>query len=164
MPRFPLCTGDKSSLKKSKKYIGTPYKFYFSDLGLRNARMNFRQMEPTHIMENVIYNELLGRGFGVDVGVVNTTVKNKEGKQQRAQLEIDFVCNKGSQRYYIQSAFALDDEDKVEQEQRSLKKVGDSFKKIIISKEGFAPHYNDDGILIMNVYDFLLNPESLVAL
>lgn len=149
---------------KGRKYIGTPYKFYFSDLGLRNARMNFRQMEPTHIMENVIYNELAGRGYSVDVGVINTTVKNKDGKHHRAQLEIDFVCNKGSQRYYIQSAYALDSQAKAAQEQRSLKKVSDNFKKAIITKDGFAPHYNDDGILMMNVYDFLLDPNSLSTL
>lgn len=149
---------------KGRKYIGTPYKLYFSDLGLRNARMNFRQMEPTHIMENVIYNELIGRGFGVDVGVVNATAKGENGKYRRAQLEIDFVCNKGSQRYYIQSAYALNDQTKVEQEQRSLKKVSDGFKKVIITKDGFAPHYNDDGILMMNIYDFLLDPDSLSAL
>lgn len=149
---------------KGRKYIGTPYKFYFSDLGLRNARMNFRQMEPTHIMENVIYNELVGRGFGVDVGVVNTTVKDAHGAYRRAQLEIDFICNKGSQRLYIQSAFALENEAKVQQEERSLRKVDDSFKKVIITKEGFAPHYNEDGILMMNVYDFLLDPNSLSAL
>lgn len=149
---------------KGRKYIGSPYKFYFSDLGLRNARMNFRQMEPTHIMENVIYNELVGRGFGVDVGVVNTTVKDARGAYRRAQLEIDFICNKGSQRLYIQSAFALENEAKVQQEERSLKKVDDSFKKVIITKEGFAPHYNEDGILMMNVCDFLLDPNSLSAL
>lgn len=149
---------------KGRKYIGSPYKFYFSDLGLRNARMNFRQMEPTHIMENVIYNELVGRGFGVDVGVVNTSVKDKTGVYRHAQLEIDFICNKGSQRIYVQSAFALDSEAKVAQEERSLKKVDDSFKKVIITKEGFAPHYNEDGILMMNVYDFLLDPNSLTAL
>lgn len=149
---------------KGKKYIGSPCKFYFSDLGLRNARMNFRQMEPTHIMENVIYNELVGRGFGVDVGVVNTAVKDARGTYRRTQLEIDFICNKGSQRLYIQSAFALENEAKAQQEERSLKKVDDSFKKVIITKEGFAPHYNEDGILMMNVYDFLLDPNSLSAL
>lgn len=149
---------------KGRKYIGSPYKFYFSDLGLRNARMNFRQMEPTHIMENVIYNELVGRGFGVDEGVVNTTVKDARGAYRRAQLEIDFICNKGSQRLYIQSAFALENEAKAQQEERSLRKVDDSFKKVIITKEGFAPHYNEDGILMMNVYDFLLDPNSLSAL
>ena len=115
-------------------------------------------------MENVIYNELVGRGFGVDVGVVNTTVKDARGAYRRAQLEIDFICNKGSQRLYIQSAFALENEAKAQQEERSLKKVDDSFKKVIITKEGFAPHYNEDGILMMNVYDFLLDPNSLSAL
>ncbi|MEE8722543.1 MAG: ATP-binding protein [Eggerthellaceae bacterium] len=149
---------------KGKRYIGTPYKFYFSDLGLRNARMNFRQMEPTHIMENVIYNELVGRGFGVDIGVVNGMVKGKDGGRRHAQLEIDFICNKGSQRMYVQSAFALENEEKIAQEKRSLKKVDDSFKKVIITKEGFAPHYDEDGILMMNVYDFLLDPDSLSAL
>lgn len=149
---------------KGRRYIGTPFKFYFSDLGLRNARMNFRQMEETHIMENVIYNELKGRGFGVDIGVVPANLKGKDGKYHRAQLEVDFICNKGSQRYYIQSAYSLPTQEKIEQEQRSLKKIDDSFKKIIITKEGFAPHYNDDGILMMNVYDFLLDANSLSAL
>lgn len=149
---------------KGRKYIGSPYKFYFTDLGLRNARMNFRQMEPTHIMENVIYNELAARGFGVDVGVANTSVKDARGTYQRAQLEIDFICNKGSQRFYVHSAYSLSDEAKVAQEQRPFKKVDDNFKKIIITKEGFAPHYNADGVLMMNVYDFLLDPDSLSAL
>ena len=149
---------------KGRRYIGTPFKFYFTDLGLRNARMNFRQMEETHIMENVIYNELKGRGFGVDVGVVPASLKGGDGKYHRAQLEVDFVCNRGSQRYYVQSAYSLPTQEKVEQEQRSLKKIDDSFKKVIITKEGLAPHYNDDGILMMNVYDFLLDPNSLSAL
>jgi hypothetical protein len=146
---------------KGRRYIGTPFKFYFTDLGLRNARMNFRQMEETHIMENVIYNELIGRGYGVDVGVVPYAVTAEDGKLHRTQLEIDFVCNKGSQRYYVQSAFALPTEEKVAQEQRPLLKVGDGFKKVIITKEGFEPHYTGDGILMMNVYDFLLNHNSL---
>ena len=149
---------------KGRRYIGSPYKFYFTDLGLRNARMNFRQMEPTHIMENVIYNELAARGFGVDVGVVNTSVKDTRGTYRSAQLEIDFICNKGSQRLYVQSAYSLSDEAKVAQEQRPFKKVDDNFKKIIITKEGFAPHYNADGVLMMNVYDFLLDPGSLSVL
>ena len=126
--------------------------------------MNFRQMEPTHIMENVIYNELAARGFGVDVGVVNTSMKDTRGTYRRAQLEIDFICNKGSQRLYVQSAYSLSDEAKVAQEQRPFKKVDDNFKKIIITKEGFAPHYNADGVLMMNVYDFLLDPGSLSVL
>lgn len=146
---------------KGRRYIGTPFKFYFSDLGLRNARMNFRQFEETHIMENVIYNELLGRGFGVDVGVVPSVVKTAEGKSQRTQLEIDFVCNSGSKRVYVQSALALPDQEKVEQEQRPLLRMSDGFKKVIITKEGFAPHYSERGILMMNVYDFLLNRNSL---
>ncbi len=146
---------------KGRRYIGTPFKFYFTDLGLRNARMNFRQVEETHIMENVIYNELVGRGLGVDVGVVASSGKNELGKSQRMQLEIDFVCNRGSKRYYIQSAFALPSAEKIQQEQRSLLKANDGFKKIIITKEGPAPYYNEDGIVMMNVYDFLLNPNSL---
>ena len=146
---------------KGRRYIGTPYKLYFTDLGLRNARMNFRQMEETHIMENVIYNELAARGCGVDVGVVPSTVKGEDGKTHRVQLEIDFVCNKGSKRYYIQSAFALPTNEKWEQEQRSLLKVDDGFKKIIVTKEGLEPHYNENGILVMNIYDFLLDKDSL---
>ena len=146
---------------KGRRYIGTPFKFYFTDLGLRNARMNFRQMEETRIMENVIFNELVGRGFGVDVGVIPISLVGDDGKAHRTQLEIDFVCNKGSKRYYIQSAFALPTEEKREQEQRSLLKIGDGFKKIIVTKDGLAPHYNEDGILMMNVYDFLLDQDSL---
>ena len=146
---------------KGRRYIGTPFKFYFTDLGLRNARMNFRQFEETHIMENVIYNELVGRGLGVDVGVVPVSRKDENGKAHRIQLEIDFVCNKGSKRYYVQSAFALPTAEKQEQEQRSLLRVDDAFKKIIVTKDGMGPHYNENGILVMNVYDFLLNPDSL---
>ena len=146
---------------KGRRYIGTPFKFYFSDLGLRNARMNFRQMEETHIMENVIYNELVGRGLGVDVGVVPVSTKGEDGKSQRVQLEIDFVCNRGSKRYYVQSAFALPTPEKRDQEQRPLLKADDGFKKVIVTKEGFEPHYNESGILMMNVYDFLLNQDSL---
>lgn len=114
-------------------------------------------------MENVIYNELVTRGFGVDVGVVSTTVKDREGKHHLAQLEIDFICNNGRQRFYIQPAFALDNQAKTEQEERSLKKVDDSFKKMIVTKDGLAPHCNDEGILMMNVYDFLLDPDSTSA-
>ena len=146
---------------KGRRYIGTPFKFYFTDLGLRNARMNFRQFEETHIMENVIYNELIGRGLGVDVGVVPVSRRDENGKVHRVQLEIDFVCNKGSKRYYVQSAFALPTPEKQEQEQQSLLRVDDAFKKIIVTKDGIGPHYNENGILMMNVYDFLLNPESL---
>ncbi len=146
---------------KGRRYIGTPFKFYFTDLGLRNARMNFRQIEPTHIMENVIYNELICRGFGVDVGVVPINVRDENGTSRHAQLEIDFICNKGSRRYYIQSAYALPTEEKREQECRSLIKVDDSFKKIVVTKDGPAPYYDNNGILTMNVYDFLLNKDSL---
>ncbi len=146
---------------KGKKYIGTPVKYYFTDLGLRNARLNFRQLEETHTMENIIFNELRMRGFNVDVGVVTQNRTNENGHGVRRQLEIDFVCNKGSKRYYIQSAYAIPDREKMEQEQRSLMLTGDFFKKIIITKDAPAPYYNEDGVLIMSVYDFLLNADSL---
>ena len=146
---------------KGKKYINTPSKYYFTDLGLRNARLNFRQVEETHAMENVIFNELKVRGYNVDVGVVVMNEVDKNGKKIRKQLEVDFVCNKGSKRFYIQSAYALPDKEKMEQEQRSLVNTGDGFKKIIITKNAVAPLYNDEGILVMSVYDFLLNPDSM---
>ncbi|MDO5446375.1 MAG: ATP-binding protein [Prevotellaceae bacterium] len=146
---------------KGKNYIDTPYKYYFSDMGLRNARINFRQDEKTHVMENVIYNELLVRGFNVDVGVVPVMVRDKDGKQKYSQLEIDFVCNQGSRRYYIQSAFRMDNEGKKAQEQASLMKVYDSFKKIIIVGEECLVHRNEQGITTMSIYDFLLNHNSL---
>lgn len=146
---------------KGRRYIDTPYKFYFSDLGLRNARLNFRQDEKTHLMENVIYNELLIRGFNVDVGVVSIVKKDEEGKQYRTQLEIDFVCNQGSRRYYLQSAFKLESEEKRMQEKASLLKVNDSFKKIIVSGEDGLIHRSEDGIITMSIYDFLLKHNSL---
>lgn len=146
---------------KGRRYIDTPYKFYFSDMGLRNARLNFRQDEKTHLMENVIFNELLVRGFNVDVGVVPVVNTDQNGKQYRSQLEIDFVCNQGSRRYYLQSAFKLDSDEKRMQEQASLKKVNDSFKKIIVTGEESLIHRNDDGITTISIYDFLLNPNSL---
>ena len=146
---------------KGKKYIDTPYKYYFTDMGLRNARINFRQDEKTHLMENVIYNELLIRGFNVDVGVVPVVTRDAEGKQVRSQLEIDFVCNQGSKRYYIQSAFRMNDEEKQQNEQASLTKVNDSFKKIIITGEESLVHRNEQGITTMSIYDFLLNPNAL---
>ncbi len=146
---------------KGKKYIDTPSKYYFTDLGLRNARLNFRQVEETHAMENIIFNELKVRGFNVDVGVVVVNEVDKTGKKIRKQLEIDFVCNKGSKRYYIQSAFALPDDKKKKQEQRPLINTGDGFKKIIITKDALAPLYNEDGILVMSVFDFLLDPDSM---
>ena len=146
---------------KGKKYINTPSKYYFTDLGLRNARLNFRQVEETHSMENIIFNELKVRGYNVDVGVVVMNEVDKNGKKIRKQLEVDFVCNKGSKRFYIQSAYALPDKEKMEQEQRSLVNIGDGFKKIIITKDAVAPLYNEEGILVMSVYDFLLNPDSM---
>ena len=146
---------------KGKKYIDTPVKYYFTDMGLRNARLNFRQLEETHSMENIIFNELKIRGFNVDVGVIIQYDTNEKGNSIRKQLEIDFVCNKGSKRYYIQSAYAIPDQAKMEQEQRSLMLTGDFFKRIIITKDTPAPHYNENGVLIMSVYDFLLNENSL---
>lgn len=146
---------------KGKKYIGTPVKYYFTDMGLRNVRLNFRQIEETHSMENIIFNELKMRGFNVDVGVIVQYDTNEKGNGIRKQLEIDFVCNQGSKRYYIQSAYADPDQVKMEQEQRSLMLTGDFFKRIIISKDTPAPYYNESGVLIMSVYDFLLNENSL---
>ena len=146
---------------KGKKYIDTPVKYYFTDMGLRNARLNFRQLEETHSMENIIFNELKIRGFNVDVGVIMHYDTNEKGNSIRKQLEIDFVCNKGSKRYYIQSAYAIPDQAKMEQEQRSLMLTGDFFKRIIITKDTPAPYYNENGVLIMSVYDFLLNENSL---
>ena len=146
---------------KGKRYIDTPVKYYFTDMGLRNARLNFRQIEETHSMENIIFNELKMRGFNVDVGVIVQYDTNDKGNSIRKQLEIDFVCNQGSKRYYIQSAYAIPDQAKMEQEQRSLMLTGDFFKRIIITKDTPAPYYNESGVLIMSVYDFLLNENSL---
>lgn len=146
---------------RGKAYIETPKKYYFSDLGLRNARINFRQFEQTHSMENVIYNELRMRGYHVDVGVVPIAEKDAEGKATRKQLEVDFVCNLGSSRYYIQSAYSLPDEAKRAQEIRPFHKIDDSFKKIIITKDIVPPYYDEYGILTLNIYDFLLDPKSI---
>lgn len=146
---------------KGKKYIDTPIKYYFTDMGLRNARLNFRQLEETHAMENVIFNELKLRGFNVDVGVIEINSTNEKGNRVRKQLEIDFVCNKGSRRYYIQSAYAMPDQAKMKQEQRSLMLTGDAFKKIIITKDSPGPYYNEDGVLVMNIFDFLLDENML---
>lgn len=146
---------------KGKKYINTPVKYYFTDMGLRNARLNFRQLEETHTMENIVFNELKTRGFNVDVGVVMANGKDKDNRSIRRQYEIDFVCNKGSRRYYIQSAYYVPDQAKMEQEQRSLMLTGDAFKKIIVTKDAPAPYYNDRGVLVMSIFDFLLNPASL---
>lgn len=146
---------------KGKSYIGTPMKYYFMDMGLRNARINFRQMEVTRSMENVIYNELRMRGYSVDVGNLSIVEQGKDGKSVKKQLEVDFICNKGSKKYYIQSAYALETEEKAAQEIRPFLKIKDSFKKIIITSNTPKPFYSDDGILMMNVYDFLLNPDSM---
>ena len=146
---------------KGRKYIGTPLKYYFEDVGLRNARLGFRQVEETHLMENIIYNELRVRGFSVDVGVVMKRNRTEAGVQEKKQLEIDFIANQGSRRYYIQSAFSIPDEEKREQEKASLINVGDSFKKIIIVKDVVKPWHDDDGILTISLYDFLLDEKSL---
>lgn len=145
---------------RGKAYIETPKKYYFSDLGLRNARINFRQFEQTHSMENVIYNELRMRGYSVDVGVV-IIAENKDGKVARKQLEVDFICNMGSSRYYIQSAYSIPDEEKMLQETRPFRKIDDSFKKIIVTKDMVPKHYDEHGILTLNIYDFLLDAASL---
>ena len=141
---------------KGKKYIQTPQKYYFADIGLRNAKLNFRQQEENHIMENIIYNELLIRGYNVDVGVVEVREDNA-----RKQLEVDFVCNQGSKRYYIQSALNLDTEEKTLQETKSLNNIGDNFKKIVVVKDNIKLWRNDAGILIIGIQEFLLNKNSL---
>ncbi len=146
---------------KGRKYINSPLKYYFSDVGLRNARLNFRQQEENHIMENIIYNELLGRDFSVDVGVVEYCYKDEQKKSKRANLEIDFVANKGSKRYYIQSALTVADEDKREQETRSLKRVRDSFKKIVVVKDDIIPWHDEDGIFYIGIKQFLLDESSI---
>ena len=146
---------------RGKAYIETPRKYYFSDLGLRNARISFRQFEETHSMENVIYNELRMRGYNVDVGVVPVAEKSPDGKVSRKQLEVDFVCNLGSSKYYIQSAYSIPDEAKRTQETRPFRKIDDSFRKILITRDIIRPYYDDFGILTMNIFDFLLDPASL---
>lgn len=146
---------------KGKSYIGTPMKYYFMDMGLRNARLNFRQMEVTHSMENVIYNELRKRGYSVDVGNIMIVEPGKNGKTVKKQLEVDFICSKGSKKYYIQSAYSLETEEKMAQEIRPFTKINDSFKKIVITSNTPKPFYNDDGILMMSVFDFLLKQDSL---
>lgn len=146
---------------KGKRYIDSPYKYYFADCGLRNARLNFRQVEYTHLLENVIYNELIARGFSVDVGVVSKQLRLNDGERARQYLEVDFVCNKGSRRYYIQSAYKMVDDDKVKQEEASLINIDDSFKKIIVLGEYTPVLHNESGVAIMSVYDFLLKENSL---
>ena len=146
---------------KGRKYIGSPYKYYFSDVGLRNARLNFRQQEENHIMENIIYNELCVRDFSVDVGIVEYCYKDAEKKSKRAYLEIDFIANKGSKKYYVQSALTVADEEKRQQEIRSLKRVGDSFKKIVVVKDNIIPWHDDDGILYIGIEQFLLDENAM---
>lgn len=146
---------------KGRRYIGAPYKYYFSDLGLRNARLGFRQFEETHLMENAIYNELRARGYSVDIGNVTVSERDKDGKSVRKQLEVDFVCNNGSERIYIQSAYDLPDSEKLAQEQRSLLKTGDSFRKVIVVGKPIERHYTDEGILLLSVYDFMLDESAL---
>lgn len=146
---------------KGRKYIGTPYKIYFEDVGLRNARLNFRQIEPTHLMENIIYNELRYRGYMVDVGVVMTREKDKNDKDVRNKREVDFIANLGTKRYYIQSAYSLPSVEKTEQEKASLLNIDDSFKKIIVVKDRVKAFLDDNGIVTMNLFDFLLNKDSL---
>lgn len=144
---------------KGKKYISTPAKYYFTDVGLRNTRLNFRKFEEPHIMENIIYNELIIRGYNVDVGVVEYNYY-EDNKRKQKKLEVDFVCNQGSKRIYIQSALSLPTTEKEEQEQQSLGKINDSFKKIIIVKDG-PTHYNENGIFILNLFEFLMDQDSI---
>ena len=146
---------------KGRKYIGSPTKFYFEDVGLRNARLNFRQTEENHIMENIIYNELRIRGYRVDVGLVEVFGKNTENKTEKKHLEVDFVATKGSEKYYIQSAFAMPTDEKRKQEERPLNAIGDSFKKIIVVKDNIKPRRDEMGIVTMGIRRFLLNKNSL---
>ncbi len=146
---------------KGRKYIGANLKYYFTDVGLRNARLNFRQQEPTHLMENIVYNELLIRGYNVDVGIVDTFARNDSGERFHKQLEVDFVVNKGNQRYYIQVAYDMSSEEKRRQELNSLRSIPDSFKKMIIVNGTVKPWRNDEGFVVMGMKYFLLNDSSL---
>lgn len=146
---------------KGKRYIDSPHKYYFVDCGLRNALLNFRQTEPSHLMENMIYNELRVRGFNVDVGVVPVQLRKEDGSRERKQFEVDFVCNMGSKRYYLQSAYRIPDEEKLKQEEASLRNIDDSFKKIIIVGEDIPVLRNEAGITTIGIYDFLLDDNSL---
>lgn len=145
-----------------KGYINSPLKYYFSDMGLRNARLNFRELEQPRLMENVVYNELVLRGYNVDVGVVELYEQNITGKSVLKKTEVDFVCNQADKRYYIQVAYTLDSEEKIMQEQKSLLRINDAFKKIIIVKDSIKPHYNQYGVYIIGLYDFLLNINSMI--
>lgn len=142
---------------KGRKYIGAQQKYFYSDVGLRNARLNFRQQEENHIMENIIYNELTARGFSVDVGVIETVIVNTEGKRQHSLLEVDFVCHRGHARYYIQSALTVSEESKRQQETNSLIKIKDSFVKIVVVRDYIVRCRDNAGILYISVEDFLLN-------
>lgn len=146
---------------KGKKYIDTPSKYYFVDLGIRNASLNFRQIEKTHLLENLIYNELLVRGYSVDVGELTIYERNENNVQTRKNVEVDFVSNLGDKRIYIQSAYSLENKDKYLEFANPLKRIKDSFKKIIITYDRVIKHYNEDGILIMNIFDFLLDEGPL---
>ena len=144
-----------------KNYINSPLKYYFSDMGLRNSRLNFRELEQPKLMENIVYNELVMRGYNVDVGVVEMYELNSKGKSVLKKTEVDFVCNQADKRYYIQVAYTIDSEDKIKQEQKSLLHIDDAFKKIIITKDSIKPHYNNYGVYIIGLYDFLLNNDIL---
>lgn len=146
---------------KGKAYFDSPFKYYFEDIGLRNARINFRQNEPTHTMENIIYNELILRGYSVDIGIVEVNYKDENNKSYRKHYEVDFVCYKGNSKYYIQSAYAINDKEKVNQETRGLLKINDSFKKIVILKDCYVPWYDENGIYYIGLEQFLLDPNSL---
>ena len=146
---------------KGRKYIGSPLKYYFSDVGLRNARLHFRQMEENHLMENIIYNELIYRKFSIAVGVVEYFYRGEDKKSKRTNLEIDFIANRGTRKYYIQSAMSVADSDKREQEIRSLNRVGDSFKKIVVVKDNIIPWHDENGILYIGIEKFLLDENAM---
>ena len=146
---------------KGKRYISTPYKYYFTDTGLRNARLNFRQLEETHLMENVMYNELCLRGYSVDVGVVEINERQEDGKYVRKQIEVDFVCNKADERVYVQSAFSIPTTEKRLQEERPLVNVGDGFRKVVVTKDNVIRHNDENGILIMSLQEFLMDERAL---
>lgn len=146
---------------KGKKYISTPYKYYFTDMGLRNARLNFRQLEETHLMENAVYNELCMRGYSVDVGVVEINERQEDGKYVRKQIEIDFVCNRADERVYVQSAFSIPTTEKRLQEERPLRNVGDGFRKVIVTKDNVVRHHDENGVLIMGLQEFLMDERSI---
>lgn len=146
---------------KGKRYISTPYKYYFTDTGLRNARLNFRQLEETHLMENVMYNELCLRGYSVDVGVVEINERQEDGKYVRKQIEVDFVCNKADERVYVQSAFSIPTTEKRQQEERPLVNVGDGFRKVVVTKDNVIRHNDENGILIMSLQEYLMDERAL---